>query len=418
MIAAASGTCSCSPTSSRRSPAPACSARSRRSSTSRRTARRATVLTTTSTAYPVSDPSLAAEIPAGTRVIRAFEPRSVGVLQRLATIAFNRVGLRTATAGWRGSPSMTVSWGSIRARLGLPGPARGRESIYSTGGPEHTAHIVAAIVHRLTGIPWGPIPGTSGRPIRTATRRRSSGASTAVERRLASRATAVTVVADYFRIAGARPQDVTVIPNGVDEEDFGAALPDRGDDAGRPLRLSHVGTLYGDRDGGPVLDAMRRLIAAGRLDAGAIELRVVGSDSAPGPRRARAGGAQPHRLCRAPGGRRGDATSGRAAALRGTEQPRAVGQAVRVPRQRAADPRCRPSRQPGVAPGAGVERRRLGRAGRGPAIEAAILELLDRRRNGRLTVDPSVRSRALERYSRRALTGRLAEVLAAAAGQR
>ena len=49
--------------------------------------------------------------------------------------------------------------------------------------------------------------------------------------------------------------------------------------------------------------------------------------------------------------------------------------------------------------------------GDGEGIERALLELLARRE----AVDPSVRRRTLERYSRRALAGRLADVLAGAA---
>jgi glycosyltransferase involved in cell wall biosynthesis len=54
----------------------------------------------------------------------------------------------------------------------------------------------------------------------------------------------------------------------------------------------------------------------------------------------------------------------------------------------------------------------------GAAIEQAILELLARKRAGTLVAQPHVRARTLERYSRRALAGRLADVLADAADGR
>jgi glycosyltransferase involved in cell wall biosynthesis len=377
---------------------------------------RATVVTTSSTTYPVSDPSLTTEIPAGTRVVRAFEPRSLAVLQRLAVIAFSRLGLRTLRdlAGW---PDLMAGWGAFALAAALRETQRERPDVlYSTAAP-HSCHIVAGIVHRLTGIPWvadfrdewSANPHGAEAPLARRLSRR-------VERWITSRATFTTIAADYFRIAGARPEDVVLIPNGVDEEDVAgepAASAPRTVDA--PLRLSHVGTLYDVSDPGPVLDAMRRLIAAGRLDPRAVELRVVGSDWLP------------HLDARVP------VTLTRAGYVVHEEA---------IAEMRSADALLLYVAATSLAPsGKLFEYLVSGRpilcvahsdnlasqlvrewnAGiwaapnDGEAIERAILELLARRRAGTLVVDPAVRRRTLARYSRRALAGQLVEVLEAAA---
>ena len=377
---------------------------------------RVTVVTTSSTAYPLSDPSLSAEIPAGTRVVRAFEPRWPARLQQLAVMTFNRLRLRGLRdlAGW---PDLMAAWGVFALLAALRAARRDPPDVIYSTGPPFTSQIVAAILHRLTGITcvtdfrdeWSANPhGDHARVARAISRR--------TERWVAAQAGAVIGVADYFRIAGTRPEDLVVIPNGVDEEDLPAEPAGGGERGGHsPLRLSHVGTLYGDRDGTPVFAAMRRLIAAGQLDAGAIELRVVGSDWLPDldarvPVTLSRAGYVEHReaiaeMCRADAlllyvAPTSLAPSGKLFEYLASGRPilcvaHPDNLASRLVREWDAGVWAAPDD--------------------GAAIEAAILELLARRDDGMLTVDPGVRRRALERYSRRALAGRLAEVLAAAA---
>jgi glycosyltransferase involved in cell wall biosynthesis len=375
---------------------------------------RATVLTTSSTAYPATDASLVAEIPAGTRVVRAFEPRSPAILQRLAVIAFNRLRLGTLRdlTAW---PDVMTGWGPFALVAAIREVRRERPDVIYSTAPPHTGHIVAGIVHRLTGIPWvadfrdewSANPHGDQAPL---VRRLSHR----VERWIASRATAVTIVADYFRIAGAAPEAITVIPNGVDETDFGEASADHEPDG--PFRLSHVGTLYGDRDAGPVFDAMRRLIAAGRLAPDDVEVRVVGSDwladlDAHVPVTLTRTGYVSHQdavaemtgsdallLYVAPTSL---APSGKLFEYLASGRPilcvaHRDNLASRLVREWDAGIWAAPDDAEG--------------------IERALLELLARREAGTLVLDPAVRRRTLERYSRRALAGRLAAVLAGAAG--
>ena len=45
---------------------------------------------------------------------------------------------------------------------------------------------------------------------------------------------------------------------------------------GDRFRLSYVGSLYGDRDGGPVFAAVRALVDPGVIDPSRFEIRIVG----------------------------------------------------------------------------------------------------------------------------------------------
>jgi glycosyltransferase involved in cell wall biosynthesis len=376
---------------------------------------RATVVTTSSSAYPLSDASLDAEIPAGTRVVRAFEPRGLARLQQLAVMALNRLRLRGLRdlAGW---PDLMAGWGVFALLAALRMARRDRPDVIYSSGPPFTGQIVAAILHRLTGIPcvtdfrdeWSENPhGDQARFVRAISRR--------TERWIAAQAHAVIGVADYFRIAGVAPDDLVVIPNGVDEQDL-AAEPagERASDG--PLRLSHVGTLYGDRDADPVFAAMRRLIEAGRLDAGAIELRVVGSDWLPDldarvPVPLSRTGYVSHREAV------GEMFSADALLL--YVAPTSLAPSGKLFEYLASGRPILCVAHPDNLASRLVREWDAGvwaAPDDGAAIEAAILELLARRDRGALTVDPGVRRRVLERYSRRALAGRLAEVLAAAAG--
>ena len=165
-------------------------------------------------------------------------------------------------------------WHGLRAaRIHRP------DVLYSTSKPE-TAHLVALIVHRLTGLPWvadfrdawtlnpfGPVSGVSG-PMADASER--------LERAVVANASFMTVVDESIDLLGVGDGDArrVVIRNGVDPDD----LPEPGARPGRSerFRLSHVGTLYGSRDAAPVFAAIRELLARGTIDRDRFELRIVG----------------------------------------------------------------------------------------------------------------------------------------------
>lgn len=374
----------------------------------------ATVVTTSSRRYPVSDPSLLAEVPAGARVVRAADPAlwSALVLRAIMVCELLRLRSLRGLVAW---PDENLAWGPFALVAAFRAVRRSRpDVIFSTSAP-YTGHLVAWVIHRVTGIPWvadfrdewsNNPHGDQPRLVRALNRR--------AERAVTRRAVQVIAVADYFRIAGAPPERVTVIPNGVDEDDIGDPVPQE-PAAGDRLRLSHVGTLYGDRDCAPVLAALRRLVADGRLDPDSIELRIVGNDwlerldeQVP-VRLSRTGYVDHHAAVTEM--RRADALlfyvaptslapSGKIFEYLASERPilcvaHPDNLASRLVREWDAGPWAAPDDADG--------------------IEEAILTLVACRRAGTLAAMPEVRRRTLERYSRRALAGRLAEVLSAAA---
>jgi glycosyltransferase involved in cell wall biosynthesis len=239
-----------------------------------------TVLTTRSTVYRAADPSLASEVTPGTEVTRAREPR--GAMG--PAVVLSRLGLQQA-AKVAAFPDRAVAWIPDAVRLGLRITRRERPSVlFSTAAPI-SAHLVALAVHRRTGIPWvadfrdewAANPELRDQPaiVHNLARR--------FEREITSRAAAVTEVCDYFDLQNPAGSPAFVIPNGVDDDDL------RGLRADPPLpdvlRLTYVGTLYGEQDIATVVDALHRLAARGTLDLERVRVRVVGNDfRSPGQR--------------------------------------------------------------------------------------------------------------------------------------
>jgi glycosyltransferase involved in cell wall biosynthesis len=373
-----------------------------------------TVITTRSRAYPAHDESLLDEVPAGVRVVRV---REIRLLPRVAVVLHQ---LRLKPLYWIASwPDEAGTW-AVGALLAAWREARrsAPAAIFSTSAP-FSAHLAALALHRLTGIPWvadfrdewAENPAVGAQP---AWRRRLNRA---CERAITRHASCVVVAADAYSIDGA-PRDGarrTTITNGVDPADLDGAVAVRLG-AGR-FRISHVGTLYGPQDLAEVTAALTRLVNSGAMDPREVVLRVVGNvwlrDLA---------GAVPVEL---------EQTGY-------VEHPRALGE------MRAADvlllyvdPESRAtagklfeylaSERPILcvtrpdtlawelvsAWGTGicVDPRD------GPGLDAALGELYERWRRGE-PAPAGARARVIERYSRDALTGRLAGVLDTAADAR
>ena len=220
--------------------------------------------------------------------------------------------------------------------------------------------------------------------------------------------------ADYFDFAGADPARTTVIPNGVDEDDLAAIEPAAPPDD--VFRLTFIGTLYGERDARPVLDALARLVAAGRIDPDRLELRIVGNNwLPPGTLASSIRTTETGYVSHAEALREMTA----AGALLLYVPPDSLAPSGKLFEYLVAG---RPLLV--VARPENLAARLVGELGAGvsaaptdpEAIEAAIIALWEDWRAGRLAVGPQVREAALERFSRRALAARLADVLDAAAG--
>jgi glycosyltransferase involved in cell wall biosynthesis len=231
------------------------------------------VLTTRARDYPAKDASLLADLPAGTLVVRTPDPRAL----RLATLGFDylRLNRLRALAAWPDEASAWIPAATIAAvRL----VHRHRPAVIYSSAPPFSAHVVGWLASRLTGTPWvadfrdefsanPDAEGRTGLVVRM---------NAALERRVVAGATKVVTVADYFEVHGAPPKSekrVTIV-NGVDPADVGHATDPGESDV---FRLSFVGTLYGDRDLGTVAAALRALAARGEIDPGRFQLRLVGN---------------------------------------------------------------------------------------------------------------------------------------------
>jgi glycosyltransferase involved in cell wall biosynthesis len=369
-----------------------------------------TVLTVRWSPYQMRDPSLAAELPADLRVVRAPElPLTPYLAMGLSKLGLDRA---RAFVTW---PDNFQGWLPAAVALALREIRRARPDVLYTTSAPYVSHLAGLALHRRTGIPWvadfrdewAANPHLqSAPPALQRWSRRAEGA-------VAAKAH-VVVVGDYFEVAGSRPGHRTTIPNGVDPGDLDG-LPAPAPPVDR-FRLTHVGTLYGDQDCAPVLAALRRLFERGELDPARVELRVtgkvfLGEGELELPCEVSQGGYVSHREALVEMRNASAlllyvassslAPSGKLYEYLTSERPilcvaRPDGLAHQLVRELDAGECADP--------------------GDPAAIERAIVALYRRFEAGRLDDLAGVRERTLERFSRRSLAGRLASVLERAAG--
>jgi glycosyltransferase involved in cell wall biosynthesis len=232
-------------------------------------------------AFPIRDETLLAEVPAAVNVVRT------GVLRSPA--AEEGVAGMLRLAGLPPAPETNLLWPDVRAGWLVPAVSEGLRAIaaespdviYSTHPPA-TAHLVALVLHRISGIPWvadfrdawtlDPLFSSYGASFPEFTAARDF-----LEATITAEAEFVTAADDSMDLRGlamSAPRRVT-IGNGVDPADFSAQTTSRGTDPKR-LRLAHVGTLHHMRDGASLFDALRLGVNSGRLDSSTLEVRLVG----------------------------------------------------------------------------------------------------------------------------------------------
>jgi glycosyltransferase involved in cell wall biosynthesis len=235
------------------------------------------VVTTDSTAYPVRDASLLADIPQSAVVLRARDPR---VWRAYAWMAARAPWPSMAqTLLW---PDASAGWIPAAVRMALRAVRQYEPAVlYSTSSPEST-HFAAGFVAALTGLPWvadfrdewlyNPWRQDRARHLKAITRR--------AERGIIRRADRLVYAAPWFQLADpAAGAKAVTITNGVDPDDVPDGLPGPGPDR---FRVVFVGTLYEDLDAAPVTAALARLAARGTLEATRSELRIVGNIWIPG----------------------------------------------------------------------------------------------------------------------------------------
>jgi len=361
-----------------------------------------------------------------TRLVREIPPTAVVV--QAPTIPFDyaqgkldgllrRLGVSSRfvmSALW---PDPLVGWIPAAVRHGLRLNRRHRPSVlYSTSLPA-TSHLAALIVHRVTGLPWVADfrDALTYHPDLTHTRAHPPTlVNAALERRVVREARYTTVACDSIELVGLARDDHRrrLVPNGVDLDD----LP------GDPIvstvpedrfRLSYVGSMFGERDGGPVFAAVRALVDRGVIDPSQFEIRIVGNvrhrDHEPVPVPVTFTGFVDHAQA--------VSEMHSSTALIFHEPPHAPGASGKVYEYLT-------SRRPVLcaAHPDNVGYRLIDELGAGecadvrdPAsVEAALERLVLRWKQGALTPLDHVRDETLRRFSRAKLAGDLADVLGAA----
>lgn len=368
----------------------------------------ATVVSTRSRVYGARDPSLLAEIPPETRVMRT----AALPLARYLGILLYRLRLPRLRA-WVVWPDGGLGWAPFALAAALRLARRERPDVLVSTSAPYGAHLVALVVARLTGMPWvadfrdewSANPGLRDQP------KALNALAGRAERAIAKLAARVVVAADYFQLEGlpgGSPRRVEIL-NGVDEADLTAVGP--GSATQGRFVLAHVGSIYGDQDPTPVLEALARLAGRRAVDGDRLEVRLVGSIwderfAPPSGVRVESLGYVPHR-------------EAVAEMVRATALLLWVSSASLAPSGKLFEylasgrPLLCVTRSDNLAArlvrewDAGV----VADPDDGRAIEEAILTLWERWKADALPDQIEVRARTLERYSRRAAAERLAGVL-------
>jgi glycosyltransferase involved in cell wall biosynthesis len=364
----------------------------------------------------VWDPAMTREVPREATIVRArtlpleqVQGKVDGLLQRagLPSRAVRAALWPDELVGWLPA----AVWHGLRlARAWRP------RVIYSTSLPA-TAHLAGLIVHRLTGLPWVADfrdawtfdPGPSGSPYAPPARLVA-----ALERRVIAEASYTTVACDSIQLLDLTSGDRrrVLIPNGVDPDDLLDPEPAPQQRQGH-FSLSHVGSLYGSRDAGPVIASAAELIGRGVIDASRFELRLVGRGDAIADET----GLVPVTSTGFVNHHEALAEMARATALLFHQPAEQLGSSGKIYEYLASSRPVLCVAHPDSIPFRLVQELRAGEcadAREASDVARALERMLIQWRRGSLKVDPGGRDEALRRFSRRKLTGELAGVLRAA----
>jgi glycosyltransferase involved in cell wall biosynthesis len=223
---------------------------------------RVTVLTVDTRAYPTIAADNEAMIPRDARVVRAFA--------RDAQRHFSVRGRYPRVLAW---PDRWSSWIVGGLSAGFRICRRDRPDVLYSTYPTPSSHVIAWLLHRLTGIPWVAEfrdPMVEENYPANATERRLRRF---IEGRIFRHAARIVVVTESARAlytgrARRGPGFVVCIPNGYDDApsvDAGPAVHQRKPTA--PLTILHSGVLYpGERNPEPLLRALAALKRKGAFD--------------------------------------------------------------------------------------------------------------------------------------------------------
>lgn len=251
----------------------------------------ATVVTTRDQDYWIADPTLLAEVPHGTEVLRVsgLTPhRALGWLRRRGVPLERRQGERSrgalsllrALQSFVAVPDGFAGWARAAERAAADRLAAGGiDAIWTTSPPDST-HLAGLELKRRTGLPWiadfrDPWVGRATYRAPTAWHDR---AHRRLERAVVEAADRVTMVSeamlDTYRRRHPRvpPGHFALLPNGYDPDDWARAGAAAAPAPGR-FTLLHAGQLAHRPTVRTLLDAARRLLD--EEPALAAQLRLV-----------------------------------------------------------------------------------------------------------------------------------------------
>lgn len=236
---------------------------------------RSTVLAPTVSAYEVTDPKLAEQIPASTRVIRTRYLNT----KRHFSIAKRYPASLAVPDNWIGWYPWAVSAGKRILQEDPPA------LIYSTS-PHPTAHLIARRLARRSGIPWvvdfrdpwyeePPEPGTPW-IVHRAARYLEAWVIRAADRVVATTPQHAATLAR--RYPDQPDTKFSAIRNGYDEADFRSLEPIRQGTRHARMVILHAGTINAAyrRDPRPLLRALEELAKEGRVPLSEVEVQLLG----------------------------------------------------------------------------------------------------------------------------------------------
>ena len=234
-----------------------------------------TVLTAHPRTYEKVDTLQLSEIPANTRVLRAF-----------ALDTRTHLSIRGRYSRYMSLPDRWSTWLLGALPSGLFEISRNKTDVIVTTFPIASAVLIGYLLHRITGIPWVadfrdsmtednyPRDPLTRRIYRWIEKKAVRHASRLI---FTARSTLQMYLQRYPDLS---PDKCVVISNGYDEKDF-VALPEREGLTDRKLRILHSGLIYPEeRNPVPLFKAVAALKKQGTIDAEwlTIDLRACGNE--------------------------------------------------------------------------------------------------------------------------------------------
>lgn len=233
------------------------------------------VLTVTTNAYEKVDDDLIQDVPKQTPVLRAF-----------AINAARKFSIAGRYPWFIALPDRWASWTVAGVMSGLMAVRRYRPRVIWSTYPIATAHLIAYVLHRLTGIPWiadfrDPMAQEGYPPDPRVWRVFRWIEGKAFKHAAACLFTSPSAIKDYLRTyPHIHAQRLILLENGYDEEVFAniSRADVNGKREGRRLLLLHSGIVYTkERDPTSFFRALGELKRRNILSAEQIEIRFRAS---------------------------------------------------------------------------------------------------------------------------------------------